>query len=318
MTGINPDKRIHPQEHLTRILAIILTGIVCFLGFAILYPQRPSPLDIALRLMGITLMAMWLYRFLTRQIRQRAMIRQTPFPPAWKRILEQEVPFYQTLSSTEQDRFREEVHIFLREKRITGINTSVDDTVRVLVGASAIIPIFGFPGWEWEHIREILIYPTSFDEEYQMGSTTEHTISGMVGSGSMNRMMILSKPDLLKGFRSHPDQHNVGIHEFAHLLDKSDGIVDGVPEVALPGRAIKPWLNLVQVEMDKIRDGHSDINPYGLTNEAEFFAVAAEYFFENPVKMRQQHPALYFMLKRIFRQDPQSRITRALSDMLKP
>lgn len=318
MPGTNPDKRAHPHEHLTRILAIILTGIVCFLVFAILYPQRPSPLDVALRFLGITLIAMWLYRFLTRQVRQRAMIRQTPFPPAWERILEQEVPFYRTLSQPEQDRFREEVHIFLREKRITGINTSVDDTVRVLVGASAIIPIFGFPGWEWEHIREILIYPTSFDEEYQMGSATDHAISGMVGSGSMNRMMILSKPDLLQGFRSHPDQHNVGIHEFAHLLDKSDGIVDGVPEVALPGRAIKPWLNLVQAEMDKIRHGHSDINPYGLTNEAEFFAVAAEYFFENPLKMEQQHPELYIMLKRIFRQDPQSRITRALSDMLKP
>ena len=311
-------KRAHPQEHLTRILAIILTGIVCFLVFAILYPPRPSPLDLALRFLGITMIGIWVYRFLTRQIRQRAIIRQTPFPPAWKRILEQEVPFYQTLSHTDQDRFREEVLIFLREKRITGINTPVDDTVRVLVGASAIIPIFGFPEWEWEHIREILIYPTSFDEEYQMGPAAEHTISGMVGSGSMNRMMILSKPDLLQGFRSHPDQHNVGIHEFAHLLDKSDGLVDGVPEVALPGRAIKPWLNLVQAEMDKIRDGHSDINPYGLTNEAEFFAVAAEYFFENPVRMRQQHPELYLMLKRIFRQDPQSRITKALSDMLKP
>jgi hypothetical protein len=110
----------------------------------------------------------------------------------------------------------------------------------------------------------------------------------------------------------------VGIHEFAHLLDKSDGTVDGVPEVALPGRAIKPWLNLVQAEMDKIRQGHSDINPYGLTNEAEFFAVASEYFFENPVRMKQKHPELYTMLEQIFHQDPQSRITHALKAMVNP
>ncbi len=318
LPGVNQSKKAHPQEYLTRILAIIFTGIVCFLAFAILWPTLPSPLAIVIRLLGIALGGVWLYRLLTRHIRQRAIIRQTPFPGEWKRILEQKVPFYQALSAPDQGRFREEVHIFLREKRITGITTSVDDTIRVLVAASAIIPIFGFPGWEWEHIREILIYPTSFDEGYQMGSAQEHPISGMVGTGAMNRMMILSKQDLLQGFQQPSHGQNVGIHEFTHLLDKSDGTVDGVPEVALPGRALRPWLNLVQTEMDKIRRGHSDINPYGLTNEAEFFAVVSEYFFEKPVRMKQKHPELYSMLEQIFHQDPQSRITGALKAMLRP
>jgi Mlc titration factor MtfA (ptsG expression regulator) len=316
MQSINPEKRARPQEDLTRILAIVLASIVCFLLLAILWPQYPTPLDVAIRFLGITMIGIWLYRFLTRRIRKRALIRRTPFPAVWEKILEEEVPFYQNLSHADQHRFREEIHIFLREKRITGINTSVDDTVLVLVAASAIIPIFGFPGWEWESIREILIYPASFDEEYQMGSEKEHTILGMVGSGAMTRMMILSKPDLLQGFRRHSDRHNVGIHEFIHLLDKSDGAVDGVPEVALPDRAIRPWLNLVQVEMDKIQHGQSDINPYGLTNEAEFFAVASEYFFENPGMMKQKHPELYGMLQQIFHQDPQSRITHALKTMV--
>ncbi|MGP0594125.1 zinc-dependent peptidase [Nitrospira sp. T9] len=316
--GIHQREKPHPQEHLTHVLAIIFTSIVCFLVFAILWPNQPSPLDIVIRFLGIALGGAWLYRFLTRHIRHRAMIRQAPFPTEWEKILAQHVPFYQALSLRDQNRFREVVHIFLREKRITGINTSVDDTDRVLVATSAIIPIFGFPGWEWEHIREILIYPSSFDEGYQMGSAQEHPISGMVGTGAMNRMMILSKPDLLQGFLQPSHGHNVGIHEFTHLLDKSDGTVDGVPEIALPGRAIKPWLNLVQNEMNKIRKGHSDINPYGLTNEAEFFAVVSEYFFEEPMKMKQKHPALYAMLKQIFRQDPQSRITGALKTMLRP
>ena len=75
-----------------------------------------------------------------------------------------EVAFFQTLDESEKARFREEVQLFLNEKRITGINTAVNDTVRVLVAASAIIPIFGFPGWEWDQISEVLIYPTNFDE----------------------------------------------------------------------------------------------------------------------------------------------------------
>jgi len=32
----------------------------------------------------------------------------------------------------------------------------------------------------------------------------------------------------------------IGIHEFAHLMDKSDGAVDGAPVVGLPRNAIAP------------------------------------------------------------------------------
>jgi len=151
-----------------------------------------------------------------------------------------------------------------------------------------------------------------------MGSVGNHDVLGMVGRGAMNRMMILSKPELLQGFRLGQDRHNVGIHEFTHLLDKSDGAVDGVPSIGLPPSAVTPWLKLIHQEMGNIRAGHSDINPYGLKNEAEFFAVASEYFFENPEKMKRKHPELYAMLERVFHQDPQARIKNALVSMVKP
>jgi Mlc titration factor MtfA (ptsG expression regulator) len=69
--------------------------------------------------------------------------------------------------------------------------------------------------------------------------------------------------------------------------------------------------------MEKIRAGHSDINPYGLKNEAEFFAVASEYFFENPNKMKREHPELYAMLERVFHQHPRGRVKKALVSMVK-
>lgn len=274
--------------------------------------------EIVIRFVVAFLVAMFLYRFLTRKDRRRAILRKQQFPTPWETVLQREVPFFQTLDESEKDRFREEVRIFLNEKRITGIKTSVDATVRMLVAASAIIPIFGFPGWEWDQISEVLIYPTTFNEQYEIGRVGDRDVLGMVGRGAMNRMMILSKPELLQGFRAAQDRKNVGIHEFAHLLDKSDGAVDGVPSVGLPRSVVTPWLKLVHKEMGNIRAGHSDINPYGLKNEAEFFAVASEYFFENPDKMKRKHPELYAMLEQVFQQDPQSQVKKALVSMVKP
>ena len=125
--------------------------------------------EIIIRIAVAFLVSFFLYRFLTRKGRRRAALREQPFPAAWEAILQHEVPFFQALDESEKNRFREEIHIFLKEKRITGIKTSVDDTVRVLVAASAIIPIFGFPGWEWEHISEVLLYPTTFNDNTKSG-----------------------------------------------------------------------------------------------------------------------------------------------------
>uniref|UniRef100_UPI003D7FC67A zinc-dependent peptidase n=1 Tax=Pedobacter sp. TaxID=1411316 RepID=UPI003D7FC67A len=65
-----------------------------------------------------------------------------------------------------------------------------------------------------------------------------------------------------------------------------------------------PWLQLMHQEMLRIEAGHSDINPYALTNEAEFLAVASEYFFEKPIAFKNKHPELYAQLSRIFEQQP--------------
>jgi len=45
----------------------------------------------------------------------------------------------------------------------------------------------------------------------------------------------------------------------------------------------------------------SDINLYGATNDAEFFAVVSEYFFEKPDELKAKHPELYAMLEQMFR-----------------
>ncbi len=283
------------------VLTLAVSSLVVFLlvGFG-------GPAGIVL----VLALTFGMYAWGTGRIRRRHAVLREPFPPEWEAILQQDVLFFRVLDPAGQQLFRRQLQVFLGEKRIVGIRVEIDATTRVLAAASAIIPIFGFPDWEWDEINEVLVYPTRFDGDFQFGDSAGQNILGMVGTGSMNGLMILSKPDLIRGFRNATDKRNVGVHEFAHLVDKSDGVIDGVPGVGLDRQAIGPWIELVRRKMAEIEAGTSDINRYALTNEAEFFAVMSEYFFERPGVLERKHPELYAALEGVFNQDLGSRAVR--------
>jgi Mlc titration factor MtfA (ptsG expression regulator) len=224
------------------------------------------------------------------------------FPPAWRKILGEKVNFYNSLDSKEKERFEFKVHEFLLNCRITGIQTTVDETDRVLVAASAIIPIFEFPNWKYVNLFEVLVYPDSFNHNFQTKSN-DSNILGMVGTGYMEGKMILSQRALQHGFSNESDKKNTAIHEFVHLIDKMDGNIDGIPSILLEKQYAIPWMDLINKKIDEIYENKSDINPYGGTNRAEFFAVISEYFFERPKLLEQMHPELYHLLCEIFNQN---------------
>ncbi|MCO4294691.1 zinc-dependent peptidase [Solitalea sp. MAHUQ-68] len=214
-------------------------------------------------------------------------------------ILEQEVMFYQRLSIHQKQQFEEKVNQFLSEVTIEGVGLNITDEDRVLVAASAVIPVFYFDSWTYKNLSNVLLYPDTFNESFQYDSD-KRNIAGMVGTGFMNGQMILSQRALRQGFRNNADKSNTGIHEFVHLLDKSDGETDGIPENLLAHQYTIPWLKLIHEGIRDIKKGQSDIDPYGATNDAEFFAVAAEYFFEQPQRFQQNHPELYALMQLIF------------------
>jgi len=226
----------------------------------------------------------------------------TTFPTEWRTILIQKVTFYHALSPVDKGRFEKEVHYFIANYRITGINTTVETVDKILVAASAVIPIFGFDNWHYTHLYEVLLYPSAFNEKFETAGAGR-SILGMVGTGYMEGKMILSKQALHHGFSNETDKKNTAIHEFVHLIDKADGTIDGIPEALLEKQYAIPWLDLINKKMDEIYADTSDINPYGGTNREEFFAVTSEYFFERPKMLSQKHPELYGLLKQVFDQD---------------
>ena len=237
--------------------------------------------------------------YTVKKLQKKKPVKAGPIPEHYRKMLADMVPFYQQLTSAGKKEFEERLQHFLAQVKITGVKTEVEDIDRVLIAASAVIPIFNFPGWEYANLHEVLLYPGSFDHEFEQQGEGRN-ILGMVGSGAMNHMMILSQNELRQAFINKTGKGNVGIHEFVHLVDKTDGAIDGVPEALLDKKYIVPWLQLMQKEMEGIRDGRSGIDPYGASNESEFFAVAAEYFFERPELLKEKHPELYELLGKIF------------------
>jgi len=229
-------------------------------------------------------------------------INTLTFQPEWRNILRKYVVFYRTLNEQEKIEFENRVLKFLNKVKVTGIKTTVEETDLLLVASSAVIPVFAFPNFEYTTIKEVLLYPDFFNESFEI-TGADRRIGGMVGTGSMEGLMILSKPLLRKGFSNARDKKNVGIHEFLHLLDKEDGKIDGIPDIFLENAPSLPWMQLSKKKIDQILKNKSDINPYGATNAEEFFAVAGEYYFERPGMLRQKHPELYHFLAKVFKQN---------------
>ena len=227
-----------------------------------------------------------------------------PFPEHWHNMLKEHVNYYNKLSGPRQSNFRKRLMQFLSEVYIEGVGTEVDDLDRLLIACSAVIPVFGFKEWHYNNLSSVLLYPDHFDEDLQFNNQAENrNIGGLVGTGRYEKQMILSKTALHHGFSNKSDKSNTGIHEFVHLIDKMDGITDGLPERLIPHQYAMPWLELIHSEMEAINNDESDIRSYGATNQAEFFAVVSEYFFERPELLRKKHPEIYKMLSGFFKQD---------------
>lgn len=221
----------------------------------------------------------------------------------FQQLLQANVEYYQKLTDAHKEAFEERIENFVKEIHIEGIGTEITDLDRILIASSAVIPIFGFPDWKYPNLTNVILYPDTFNNDFQFEGGSRN-IMGMVGTGYMNGQMILSRQALVKGFSKNSGKENTGVHEFVHLLDKTDGATDGIPENLMSQEYVLPWLQMMHREMHRIKEGHSDINPYALTNEAEFFAVASEYFFEKPEQLHDKHPDIYAQLSRIFKQDP--------------
>lgn len=216
--------------------------------------------------------------------------------------LNEHIHFYSNLDKQEKKVFEDRISLFVTDIIVTEIGKDIPERETCLyVASSAVIAFWGLPYWNYGRLSEVLVYPENFNDDNSIDA--HGNILGKVHHGGlMDTTMILSLPALVYGFSNEHDKRNVGIHEFAHLIDKADGSIDGLP-AGMSQQERTHWMKLCAEEMEEMLKGHSDINIYGATNPSEFFAVIVEYYKETPEVLASKHPEIFDVLDRFFHQD---------------
>jgi MtfA peptidase len=252
---------------------------------------------------------------------RRKKLAEAPFPPSWEEIVRRNVAHYCLLASEESNHLRRLIQVFIAEKKWEGCGgLELTDEIRVTISAQACLLLLGLPHEFYRNVLTILVYPsTVVPPERKLGHFETalaplEIAQPIIGQAFRQGPVILIWDAVLRGGR-HPELgHNVVYHEFAHKLDMLDGASDGTPP--LRDRAeYRDWVNTCSREFLRLKQAATAgrktfLDVYGATNEAEFFAVATEQFFDQPLRMKEQAAELYRVLKEYYRQDTAERAGR--------
>lgn len=203
------------------------------------------------------------------------------------RVLETEVLFYRKLNRKHRRQFQHRVATFIKEKEfIPRENIDLTDRMIILIAAVGCMLSFGRKNYTYGLIHFILVYPEEFfsniNQAYHKG---EINPSG--------RALVLSWKDFEAGLEDGHDNLNLGIHEYMHAMQleaKRGGDTDSARFQIQFQNILK---RLTQPEVKERLDKSQFFREYAFTNEYEFMAVIAEYFFESPGKFKANFPELY-------------------------
>ena len=251
--------------------------------------------------------------FIRDWLDQRTIARSTITPQQWS-IAFASLPLLRGLSESELGRLQELVILFLHRKVFEGAQgLIVTEAMKHTIAIQACLPILNLDLDCYDNWYSIIVYPAGFapkrtvTDEYGV----EHQdISGLSGESWQRGPVILSWND--SEHAGNIDGHNVVIHEFAHKLDMQNGVANGFPPLhADMHRAA--WVKALSEGFEDFQrqcshGRHSEIDCYGASAPAEFFAVLSEVFFERPGVLHRHYPDIYSQFKLYYKQDPLLRL----------
>jgi len=227
--------------------------------------------------------------------------------------VERHLAVWPQLDHREQQRLLDTVEWLLSHKRWEAARGfALDDTVRVVIAAQAALLVLGLSTDHYRLVSGIIVHPSTLQTSGLQAGPVPGTVSAdrlaVLGLAQSGRGPVAVAWDqALAGAHRSQLGHNVVLHEFAHKLDMLDGTIDGTP--LLPRDVRADWIRVCTEVYEDLVAGvpRPPMRWYGATNPGEFFAVATEVFFEQPVELAALEPQLYDVLTRFYRQDPATR-----------
>jgi len=244
--------------------------------------------------------------------RRREELRRTPLPAEQRAIIRRNVPYVATLSAGDQSELEVHIQVFLAEKSFEGCGGLVmTDEIKLTIAAQACLLLLHRETDYYPDLSSILVYPSAYvvkNTRQKIGDLVVESDQVRLGESWLRGAVVLAWDAVQHDAANPHDGRNVVLHEFAHQLDAEDGAMNGAP---ILGRrsSYSAWAQALGAEYEELvarvaTDKPADIDAYGATSPAEFFAVVTEAFFESGGQLKREHPELYEVLQDFFQQDP--------------
>jgi Mlc titration factor MtfA (ptsG expression regulator) len=236
--------------------------------------------------------------------------RRSAVPDGWRDLAERHVAAWSSYDADQQDRLGELMAELVDGHRWEAARGfELTDRMRVVIAIQASRLLLGLdPDVDWYGgITSIVVHRSAlrFDrvEPGPVAGTEECGVVHLDGQTSYSGPVVISWDAASRNAR-HPHRgRDVVMHEFAHVLDMVDGVVDGTPPI--PRSLLDRWVEVCTATYDRLVDEGSEVlDDYAATDAGEFFAVATETFFTRPVDLRAAEPDLYDLLLTFYGQDP--------------
>lgn len=238
-----------------------------------------------------------LYRYhLSNELDDEWFVKEEDLFVKCNGIIKEHITYYRQLSETGKHRFvlrslkiKESITFKGREGFV------ITDEVKILLSASLAQLTFGFQRPDFPFMKGIVVFPDVF-----YSRMADNWVKGLaMGNG----VVFLSWADFIKGYENNSDTYNVGLHEFAHMLNMQAG------ESFYADKRISEyyhtWNELSHHLFIKLRNKEEDFfRAYGGTNKSEFFSVCIENFFEVPQQFEKELPELFYHLCYLLKQNP--------------
>lgn len=234
--------------------------------------------------------------------RRRILARHPVADADWEAALAA-VPLLQRLSAGDIERLRERATLFLYRTPFTPIDgLDLTPAMRVRMAAQACLPTLNLKEDVLDAVTRVIVYPDAFVpeiEEVDEAGVVHRRREVRGGEAWGSGPLVLSWGDVEAS--GHGEGYNVAIHEVAHVLDMGNGVPNGFPPLP-PGMDARAWSAAFGAAFEDLnrRLDHGrepPIDPYAAEAPEEFFAVASEYFFEQPEVLRAAFPAVFAQLE---------------------